>query len=102
MQNQPTFSDVEYGARKRKSRREILLDMMEDLVPWGKLKRRVGALTQRCYFSGKRGRPPEGIETMLRMYFLSIWYDLADEALEDAIYDSGHESSPSGCFHAMR
>jgi hypothetical protein len=32
---------------------------------------------------------------MLRMYFLLVWYDLADEALEDAIYDSGYGSSPS-------
>jgi IS5 family transposase len=58
--------------------------MMDGLVPWGKLV----SLIQRCYFSGKRGRPPEGIEIMLRMYFLSVWYNLADEALEDAIYDS--------------
>jgi IS5 family transposase len=84
MQKQPTFSDVEYGARKRISRREILLDTMEGLVPWGKLV----SLIRRRYFSGKRGRPPKGIETMLRMYFLPIWYDLADEALEEAVYDS--------------
>ena len=34
------------------------------------------------------GRPPVGLERMLRMYFLQQWYALADEALEDAIYDS--------------
>jgi len=31
---------------------------------------------------------PKGIEKMLRVYFLRQWYGLADEALEDAIYDS--------------
>jgi hypothetical protein len=39
MGKQLTFSDAEYGARKRISRREILLDMMDGLVPWGKLER---------------------------------------------------------------
>ena len=38
--------------------------------------------------SGKRGRPPIGLERMLRMYFIQQWYGLADEAVEDAIYDS--------------
>ncbi|MDR1231488.1 MAG: transposase, partial [Spirochaetaceae bacterium] len=84
MQKQMTFSDVEYGARKRVSRREIFLDMMEGIVLWQILT----ALIEPWYFSGARGRPPAGIEAMLRMYFLSIWYNLADEALEEAIYDS--------------
>ena len=40
------------------------------------------------YPQGERGRPPIGIERMLRIYFLQQWYGLADEALEDTIYDS--------------
>ena len=40
------------------------------------------------YPSGKRGRPPNGIEIMLRMYLLQIWFNLSDEGTEDAIYDS--------------
>jgi IS5 family transposase len=38
--------------------------------------------------SGRVGRPPIGVSRMLRMYCLQQWYGLADEALEDAIYDS--------------
>ena len=38
--------------------------------------------------SGKRGRPPIGLQRMLRMYFVQQWYGLADEAVEDAVYDS--------------
>ncbi len=38
--------------------------------------------------SGKVGRPPIGVARMLRMYFLQQRYTLADEALEDALYDS--------------
>ena len=37
---------------------------------------------------GGRGRPPVGIERMLRICFLQQWHGLADEALEDALYDS--------------
>ena len=40
------------------------------------------------YPAGKRGRPPMGIEKMLRMYLLQIWFNLSDPATEDAIYDS--------------
>lgn len=38
--------------------------------------------------AGKRGRPPTPLARMLRIYFLQQWYGLADDALEDAIYDS--------------
>ena len=36
----------------------------------------------------KRGRPPRGVEIMLRMYLLANWFTLSDEGVEDAIYDS--------------
>lgn len=57
---------------------------MEEVVPWGKLI----ALIEPCYPKRERGRPLVGIDRMLRIYLLSQWYGLADEALEDAIYDS--------------
>ena len=40
------------------------------------------------YPKGERGRKPIALELMLRIYFLQQWYGLADEALEDALYDS--------------
>ncbi len=40
------------------------------------------------YPKGERGRPPIGLERMLRIYFVQQWHGLADEALEDALYDS--------------
>jgi IS5 family transposase len=57
---------------------------MERVVPWARLV----VLIQPHYPTGQRGRPPIGIERMLRIYFLQQWYSLADEALEDALYDS--------------
>ncbi len=46
------------------------------------------AVIEPFYPKGERGRPPVGLERMLRVYFLQQWYGLADEALEDALYDS--------------
>lgn len=40
------------------------------------------------YYPGKRGRRPVGIERMLRMYFLQLWFNLSDEGVKDAVYDS--------------
>jgi IS5 family transposase len=56
---------------------------MERVVPWARLI----AVIEPFYPKGQQGRPPIGLERMLRVYFLQQWYALADEALEDAIYD---------------
>ncbi len=57
---------------------------MEKLVPWRDFIEAI----QPVYPAGRRGRPPMGLERMLRLYFLQQWYGLAEEALEDAVYDS--------------
>ena len=81
---QQTFSDLEYSNRKRKTNREKFLDIMEEIIPWDEWVEFVVPY----YPSGKRGRPTKGIEKMLRMYLLQIWFNLSDEGVEDAIYDS--------------
>lgn len=53
-------------------------------VPWAELV----AAVEPFYYPGKRGRRPIGVERMLRMYFLQLWFGLSDEGVEDAIYDS--------------
>jgi IS5 family transposase len=84
MEQQMSFSQAEYAGKKKTTRREKFLGEMEQVVPWARL----AALIEPHYPLGQRGRPPIGIERMLRLYFLQQWYALADEALEDAIYDS--------------
>ena len=81
---QLTLSDLEYSNRKRKTKREQFLEMMDQIIPWEHWVE----IIKPYYPSGKRGRPPMGIETMLRMYLMQDWFNLADEAIEDAIYDS--------------
>ena len=57
---------------------------MEALLPWAQLLAVLGPF----YPKGRRGRPPSGLERMRRVYFLQQGDGLADEALEDALYDS--------------
>ena len=81
---QETFTDIEYSYRKKKTKREEFLEIMDEIIPWDEW---VGVI-EPYYLKGKRGRPPMGIEKMLRMYLLQIWFNLSDPATEDAIYDS--------------
>ena len=82
--SQMTFSDYEYSKRKKKTKREEFLDVMEEIIPWDEWVEFV----RPYYPKGKRGRPTRGIEKMLRMYLLQVWFNLSDEGIEDAIYDS--------------
>ncbi len=84
MQLQGSFSQAEYAGKKKQTRRDRFLAEMEAVVPWARLVERLRPL----YPKGERGRPPIGLERMLRIHFLQQWYGLADEAMEDALYDS--------------
>src|SRR6201995_4438581 len=84
MRRQGSFSQAEYAGKKKQTRRDKFLAEMEEVVPRARLVERLRPL----YPKGERGRPPIGLERMLRIYFLQQWYGLADEALEDALYDS--------------
>ena len=81
---QQTFTDMEYSNRKRLTKREAFLNSMDEIIPWDYWVKMIHPY----YPSGKRGRPPRGIETMLRMYLMQVWFSLSDEGIEDAIYDS--------------
>lgn len=84
---QPSFTDIEYGNRRRVSRRERFLATMDATIPWS---RWVGLIEPHYYSTaaGKKGRRAKPIETMLRMYLLQVWFSLSDEGVEEAIYDS--------------
>ena len=63
---QETFTDIEYSFRKKITKREEFLEIMDEIIPWDEW---VGVIRP-YYPKGKRGRPPMGIEKMLRMYLL--------------------------------
>ncbi|MFM9428953.1 IS5 family transposase [Variovorax sp. GrIS 2.14] len=83
--NQRSFASAEYALKKKRTRRENFLAEMERVVPWSRL---VAVIEPLYPTSGRVGRQPIGVPRMLRMYCLQQWYGLADEALEDALYDS--------------
>jgi transposase, IS5 family len=83
--SQRSFASAEYAMKKKRTRREKFLAEMERIVPWPRLVAVIEPLYPK---SGRVGRPPIGVPKMLRMYCLQQWYGLADEALEDALYDS--------------
>jgi IS5 family transposase len=70
-----------YGKR---TRRAAFLADMERVVPWGELC----ALIEPVYPKPGNGRPPVGLERMLRIYFLAHWFNLSDPAVEEALYES--------------
>jgi IS5 family transposase len=68
----------------KKTRREVFLEEMEQVVPWAELE----ALVEPRYPKGENGRPPIGLSIMLRVYFLQQWFNLSDPGAEDALYES--------------
>ena len=84
MKNEMTLTDVEYNQRKRVTRKEEFLNAMDKIIPWQKWIEKI----DKFYYHNKLGRKARDIETMLRMYLMQIWFNLSDEGIEDAIYDS--------------
>lgn len=69
---------------RRPTRRDEFLAKMDSLVPWADLC----AVIEPHYPKSGNGRPPIGLERMLRMYFVQHWFNLADQACEEALLDS--------------
>jgi len=72
-----------FDKHARATRKAEFLARMEALVPWGEFC----TLIESHYPKAGNGRPPVGLERMLRMYCIANWFNLADEACEDALYD---------------
>ena len=69
---------------RKPTRRDEFLATMDKIVPWTALCE----VIQPHYPKGVGGRPPIGLERMLRIHFIQHWFNLADEACEEALYDS--------------
>lgn len=80
---QLSFSDAEYSGKRKRTRREVFLAEMDQVVPWVRL---VG-LIEPVYPKSGKGRRPYALETMLRIHFMQQWFSLSDPAMEEALYD---------------
>ena len=65
---QETFTDIEYSLRKKKTKREEFLEIMDEIIPWGEW---VGVI-EPYYPKGKRGR-------------YGHWKDAADVPASDLV-----------------
>jgi transposase, IS5 family len=81
---QTTLSAGSFDRYSKTTRRAAFLSEMDRVVPWSALC----ALIEPVYPKAGNGRPPVGLERMLRIYFLQTWFNLSDPAVEEALYDS--------------
>src|ERR1700756_1414211 len=87
---QLTLAAVGFERYAKTTQRAAFLAEMERVVPWSALC----ALIAPFYAKPGNGRPPVGVERMLRIYFLQHWFIWADPACEGAFY----VSQPMGLF----
>ena len=80
---QLSFSDAEYGSKRKQTRREVFLAEMDLAVPWRDLE----GLIEPHYPKAGNGRPPYALSAMLRIHCLQQWYGLSDPAMEEALYE---------------
>jgi transposase, IS5 family len=80
---QISFSDADYAAKKKVTRREKLLLEMEQIVPWQALLR----LIEPLYPVAGRGRRPYACQSMLRIHLMQHWFTLSDPGMEDTLYE---------------
>ncbi len=87
--HQPTFAEIPFEQDRKPTRREQFLNEMNRVVPWAEL---VTVIEPVYPTADGPGRPPVGIERMLRLHCLQQWFNLSDPTVEEALYD----------FRAMR
>ncbi|WP_019939027.1 IS5 family transposase [Bordetella sp. FB-8] len=82
--SQLSFSEAEYAGKRKQTRREKFLSEMDRTIPWDYL---AGEIAKHYPRSGKVGRQPYPIETMIRIHFMQQWFNLSDPAMEEVLYD---------------
>lgn len=83
---QQSLEATGFEVYRKKTRKEMFLDDMEQIIPWAELTEAI-----RPYYPKEpegAGRKPVGLERMLRVHFLTHWFELSDPAAEEALYDS--------------
>ena len=82
---QRTFAESGFERYRKQTRREIFLAEMEEIIPWRELSEVIEPFYPKAEGAG---RPPIGVERMLRIHFLQHWFNLSDPGVEEALYDS--------------
>lgn len=86
MKKQLTLAAGDFERYRKPTRREKFLAEMNRVVPWKELAAVIEPYYPKATSAG--GRPPVGLERMLRIHCLQLWFNLSDPAVEEALYDS--------------
>ena len=86
MDKQLTLAASDFERFRKPTRREKFLTEMNTVVPWAELAAIIEPYYPKAASAG--GRPPVGLERMLRIHCLQLWFNLSDPAVEEALYDS--------------
>ncbi len=78
-----SFSDAEHAGKRKKTRRELFLEEMDQVIPWKALIREI----EPVYPKAGRGRQPYPLQTMLRIHLMQNWFGLSDPGMEEALYE---------------
>jgi IS5 family transposase len=81
---QLTLATASFEKHGKTTRRAAFLAEMERVVPW----RELCAVVEPFYPKPGHGRPPVGLERMLRLHLLQYWFNLSDPGAEEALYES--------------
>ena len=76
--------DLGLDLSNRRTRKQILLDEMEHVMPWGEL---LALITPHAPVA-KTGRPPFDLAMMLRIHCLQQWFGLSDLGAEEALFET--------------
>ena len=82
--DQPTFADLEYESKKRKTCREIFLERMDALIPGEQMEERIRPF----YPKAGRGRRLYELSAMVRIHCVQLFYNLSDPGKEDMLYEA--------------
>lgn len=82
---QQTLAEAAFERYRKPTRREVFLSEMDQVIPWNELCEIIEPFYPK---PESAGRPPVGLERMLRIHFLQHWFNLSDPAVEETLYDS--------------
>ena len=85
MMHQQSLAGGSFEKYRKKTRKEVFLEEMDQIIPWQELTEVIKPFYPEPKGAGRR---PKGIERMLRIHFLQHWFELSDPAAEEALYDS--------------
>ncbi len=76
-------SGLDLDLSRKKTRKRLFLQEMEQVVAWTALEELIAPY----YGEGRTGRPPFALQSMRRLHFIQQWFNLSDQAMEEALFD---------------